>query len=252
MPNIEIPNELTGLFHMYNDKLLADDGLSDVDVLMLSLYFLESDGKKAGRTQEDIKKLFLSLGRKENNFNVALHRAKAQNFLEANNKMLYFLTKGLKKVWELTGNKGKKRVYILKEGQQFTAIKLFEGFINTEMEGEEILLCDPFIDATTLYPFTSLKGKCKSLKILTSNIHDFEKLREYVKKFEKELNCKVEIKKITKCHDRWIISNDSCWSIGGSLKDLGNKDTIITDIRTVNDSLTDLFKERWGEAEKIL
>ena len=68
--------------------------------------------------------------------------------------------------------------------------------------------------------------------------------------FEREYGIKVEIRINKKIHDRFIIAGNKCWHIGTSIKDLGNKDTIIKDLSEVCDSLRYLFEERWNEDEK--
>lgn len=249
--NLEIIPSISGLLHKYNDKFLADDSLSNVDVLLLSLYLIEKKNQKTGVTYTEIKEIFFSLGRTENNFNVAIHRAKKQNLIEEKEKAFYFLIQGLKQIWKILGKTEKSKVWILKSGEFFTSIKLFEEFIQNEIKDEEMLLFDPYISSNTLYPFSMLKGKLKTIKILTSNIHEEEKFKEYKKKFEKEFSINLQVKKNLKIHDRWLISGEKCWSIGSSIKDLGNKDTTIHELDGVKNSLTELFKFRWDEAEEF-
>jgi hypothetical protein len=248
--DLEIVPQISGLLHKYNDKFLADDSLSNVEVLLLSLYLIEQKNKKAGATYSEVKEFFLSLGRKENNFTVAIHRAKKQDLVEEKENVFYFLIGGLKNIWKVLGKIEKSRVCILKSGEFFTAIKLFEEFLQNEMNNEEILLFDPHIASSTLYPFSVLKGKIKSIRILTSNIYETEKFKEYKNKFEKEIGAKVTICKNLKIHDRWLICGEKCWSIGSSIKDLGNKDTMIQELEVTN-SLKDLFQLRWDESEEF-
>jgi len=242
---------ISGLFHKYGDRFLADDSLTNVDVLLLSLYLIEQRTKTVGAPYSDVKELFVSLGRKEDGFKVSVFRAKKESLIEDRENTLSFLVKGLKKVWAFIGQIAKSRVYILKSGEHFTAIKLFEEFLQNEMKDGEILLSDTWISPSTLFPFSTLKGKLKYFRILTSNITEIEKFREYKKKFEKEMELKLEIRKNTKVHDRWLICGEKCWSLGGSIKDLGNKDTIISELNDVKDSLKELFEVRWEESEKF-
>ena len=231
--NLEKFSEISGLFHPYNHSYLADDSLTDVDVLLLSIFVIEKISEKNGAKYEEAKELFISLGRKEDT------------------GLLYFLIKGLKKLQKIIGQTGKEPVYIIKSGQNFTAIKLFEDFLVSEMKSDEILLCDSYISPSTLHPFSTLKGKLKNLKILTTNVFEHDKLKDYVANFKKELNVNIEVRKTTKIHDRYIINGESAWSIGSSIKDLGNKDTLIKDLVEVHASLKDLFMERWNESSKI-
>lgn len=240
-------SKISGLIHKYNDRYLADDSLSDFDVLLLSIYLIDQKHKKSGAKYNEVKNLFISLGRKEANFRVAVHNAKKQSFIEEKEKVFYFLIKGLKKIRNILGQMGKSTVYIIKSGENFTAIKLFEEFLSNEMKGKEILLCDPYVSSSTLFPFVVLKGKLKNIKILSSNVWESEKFKEYKKRFEKETNIKVDVKVNKKIHDRYIICGKKCWSIGTSIKDLGNKDTVIKELTEVSNSLNDLFLERWNE-----
>lgn len=110
-------------------------------------------------------------------------------------------------------------------------------------------LCDPYVSPSILYPFSALKGDLKILRILTSNIYDSDKFVDYRRKFEKEMKLVVEVRKSRQIHDRYLLAQGRCWSIGSSIKDLGNKDTIVKEITEVAESLTDLFAKRWAEAE---
>lgn len=242
---------LSGLLHKYNDKFLADDSLSDVDVLLLSLHLIEQKNNKAGTQYEQLKHYFSSLGRKESSFRFRMRDAKKQGLIEEKDEIWYFTIKGLKKIWAISGQIGKSGVYLIKSGEHFTAIKLLEEFLQTEIKHEEILLFDPHIAPNTLNPFSILKGKLKHLKILTSNIYEENKFRDYKTKFERELNSKVEIRINMNGHDRWLICGERCWAIGSSIKDIGNKDTSITELPGVALSLSELFETRWKESKQF-
>ncbi len=225
----------------------SDDSLSDMDVLLLVIYLIEHNNNKAGADYEAIKKLFISFGRKERpNFPVSIHNAKKQDFIEDKNKTIFFLIKGLKKIRKLLGQLEKSPVHIIKSGQNFTAIKLFEEFLMGEMQGNEILLCDSYISPVTLHPFSILNGRVQSLKILTANIFESDKLKDYQRSFKKETEINVEIKINKKIHERFLICGKKCWSIGSSIKDLGNKDAIIKEVTEVLESLRELFVERFN------
>ncbi|HLC50625.1 MAG TPA: hypothetical protein VJI97_04330 [Candidatus Nanoarchaeia archaeon] len=236
---------LSGLILKNFDRYVARDDLSDTEVLLLTMYVLENDVKKAGVVYDESKDFFLSLGRKDNNFRVALHRATASGLVEVKEKKVFFLGKGLKFIQDLLGRTSKSKVFLVKSGSHFTAIKLFEEFLQNEMDESEIRLSDPHISPDTLHPFSILKGKAKKLMISTSKVYEEEKFKSYKDKFEKETGISIEVRINFKIHDRWIINGDKSWSIGTSIKDFGNKDTIITDISNVKDSLEDLFNERW-------
>lgn len=243
---ITIPAELSGILQKHHDTVIADASISDLDVILISIYLLENENKKAGAHYDEVKKLFISFGRKNDNFKVNVFLAKKRGILSEKDRTFYFQSIGLKKIRDMIGQVGKSPVFIVKSGENFSAIKSFEEFLDSNVTGE-VLLCDSYISHLTLFPFSILKGKMKSLKILTSKIHESEKFEEYKNKLASELNISVDFKKNKKIHDRFIIYSDKCWSFGASIKDLGNKDTIIKDISEVYSSMKELFNERWSE-----
>ncbi len=246
---IEIPLEISGLMHEHHDRLLADESLADLDVILLSLYLIESKNKKAGVKYDASKNLFVLLGRKKANYKANIYLAKKQNLIEAKDTILNFTIKGLKRIRTLLGQVEKTPVYVIKSGQSFSAIMLFEKFLSTEINAEELLLCDPHISASTLFPLATLKGKVKTINILTSNIYDSSKFEAYRDKMQKETGANIDVRVSRKIHDRYLISNDRCWTIGTSIKDLGNKDTTIREISEVSNSMRELFIERWSETK---
>jgi len=121
------------------------------------------------------------------------------------------------------------------------------------VRGDYLKIVDPHISSETIFPFTGIiKKNVKEIKILTSKIYDEEKLIGYLKKLEKESKVKINIKINQRGHDRLLISKNSCWSIGTSIKDLGNKDSIIKEIIEIKDSLEGLFDDRWRESKSIV
>ena len=237
----------SGLLHKYNDRILADESLSDMDVLLLSIFLIDENKQKAGAKYGEVKDYFISFGRKYNNFKVTIHNAKKQSFIEDKDKIIFLLVKGLKRIRKFLGQIEKSPVYVIKSGENFSALKLFEEFLKNEINKNELLICDPYISHLSLFPFTILNGKLKSIKILTANIFDSTKFKEYAKKMKKEMSVSIDVKTNKKIHDRFMICGNRCWSFGTSLKDLGNKDTLFKEISEVSNSMKDLFLERWNE-----
>lgn len=248
---VELPEELSGLFHRHYDKILVDDSLSDLDVVLLSVYLNERSNNKAGVSYADCKYTFTFLGRKEVNFKANIYLAKKNSLVELADSAIFLTIHGLKRIRAILGQVEKSPVHVIKSGQNFTAVKLLEEFLVNEIDSEEISLCDAYLSSTTLFPFSTLSGRVRSIRILTSNVYDSDKFREYKAKFEKENGIAVEVKVSSKIHDRYLISGDKCWSFGASIKDLGNKDTTIREISEVTSSIRDLFEERWKESSSF-
>ena len=245
----EIPKELSGLFRRHYDQIVIDSSLKSIDKILAVMYLLEKKNKKAGIEYDKIRSMILDSGMKDNGFRAYLHRAKENALIMENNRRFYFLGDGLKRIENILGQSGKVPVKIIKSGQHLTAVKLFEEFLHQQSQNQDILLCDPCISADTLHPFSGLKDKIKSLKILTTNICYKGRFENYKNKLEKELGIEVSSHINSRIHDRFIIFGDSCWSIGSSIKDLGNKDTLITEIPDVAISMKQLFMDRWMETK---
>jgi len=243
----EMPSELSGILQKHHNTIIADDSLSDLDVLLVSNYLIENSNERAGVNYSDSKNLFVNFGRKDTNFKVNIYNAKKKSLIKELDRKLYFLSGGLKRIRNLLGQVSKSPVYVIKSGQDFSAIKLFEEFLIGQLDNVDVLLCDSYISHISLFPFSRLKGKIKSLKILTSNIRDATQFEVYRKKMAKEFGVPIEVKINKKIHDRFIIFGNKCWSLGCSIKDLGNKDTTIREISEVVSSMKELFNERWAE-----
>lgn len=90
-----------------------------------------------------------------------------------------------------------------------------------------------------------------AMRILSSNLYDQDKFTSYQEKMKKENQLSIEVRKTYKLHDRYIVAGEKSWSIGTSIKDLGNKDTLIIEVPGVASSLKDLFEQRWSEASSF-
>jgi hypothetical protein len=69
--------------------------------------------------------------------------------------------------------------------------------------------------------------------------------------FEKEGKIEIEVKTTKNIHDRFIISDNRAWSIGTSIKDIGKKDSVISDQFSIRDTLLELLNERWNNSQVI-
>lgn len=240
--------DVTAIFHEYHGNYQADDILSNSDVVLLAIFLR----KGLGKSTEDykVRGAYCSLGRGLDTWENAVAQATKDGLIEIIKRGLEttmrLLIAGLKRAEDIFSLSGTKH-HIFKSGKTFTAQKQFENFLRTEIGKDDILLCDPYASPSTLYPFSELWGKIDSLKILTTNINEREKLDTYIKKIKDEMKITVEVKTNQKIHDRFLISGNKCWLIGTSIKDLGNKDCVIKDVSEIAQSLTDLFWKRWNE-----
>lgn len=124
----------------------------------------------------------------------------------------------------------KPRQGIFFDGQIFDAYKLLISIVKDA--DKSIFIIDNYIDESILTLLTKRKPKV-DVKIFTKNITKQIKLD--IKKYNKQY-AKVELIKLNKAHDRFIvIDNKEVYHIGASLKDLGKKWFAFT--KMDNDSL---------------
>lgn len=244
---LDIPPEFSGAVQEHYDRYIADASLSDPEVLLLSVYIVEFSHQTAGAEYAETKETFVALSRREDNFRKAIHVTR-QKYLDLEGTRLYFRAEGLELLRKKLGQIGKSPVYVVKSGQQFSGIKLFENFLTNEMKNKELLICDPYVSHITLFPLSILTGTLTNVRLLTANVFEEEKFRHYSERLSKESGITLETRLNRKIHDRYLISGESCWALGTSIKDIGNKDTTIRDISEVIASMTSLFQERWNES----
>lgn len=160
--------------------------------------------------------------------------------------------KGFESLQKILGKMSGGKSRLILAGTKFQSRMNFVEFLSELPKNNEIKLADSYISSTTLHPFSFLKGKVGKIRILTSKITGVDSIfKNDVLDFVKETNIELEIRRNSDIHDRYLIAGNEVWSIGTSIKDLGNKDAIITQIETVKDSIADLFEIRWAESKKI-
>lgn len=245
----EFLSPLGGLVQEYHDRFFIDDSLVDRDVLLLCVYVSDHKAGVTGADYDSLRQIFVTLGKKIRNFPATLSVLGRDGFVDYDrkSKKIFFTSKGLKRVKEILGEYQDITVYVLKAGQKFSSAKLFEQFLSDQITAPTVLLCDAFIAAQTLFPFSALSGSLKELRILTQNIFDHDKYYEYKKRLKKESGITVLEKTNDKIHDRYLVSGKGAWIIGTSIKDLGNKDSIIKEVKELHDTLSSGFETRWKE-----
>ena len=143
----------------------------------------------------------------------------------------------------------KKIDMLIKAGTTWVVDKLLNDLYSKNGISQEILLCDSWISTATLRPFSIFKGKTKVLKILTFNVAEsYSALQSYIEGFTTVNSITVEIRKTARAHDRYLLYGNNCFLFGASLKDVGKKDTTITQDNASNSTFRSLFLERWRES----
>ena len=246
------------LVHEFHGKLLLDNDFPDSKALLICLYMCCNKNKKAEVSYSEVKNLFLEFGRNEQNFKANLHNARKQDLvnekLEEKAKLLYLTIKGLKAVKDLVGDTVGVRTWVIEAGKVYSGKKLFQEVVLSSV-GSSLKICDPYCGARTIDLLSGIGHNCRVM-ILTQSIETKGSFQRELEDFQKEysgIDIEVRVFSASTLHDRYAISDDNCWSIGSSLKDLGNKDTIVTKLGDeIRYALEEMFEERWKRSSPLV
>lgn len=192
----------------------------------------------------------MKIGRKEPNFNVNLGNLKKKGFVdekvEKGIRVIALTIEGLKAAKAQMPTIG-ENTWIIESGKTFSGKKLFRDIVLTNV-GTYLKICDPYCGVRILDLLTEITNNCK-ISLLTQKVDKEPEFKRELADFKKELpNIDIEVRIFTanKLHDRYLITDKMCWSIGASLKDLGNKDTLITKLgEDIRQALEETFESRW-------
>lgn len=142
---------------------------------------------------------------------------------------------------------------LLEAGNVYTSMKVLRETLKKAKGYLRIL--DPYVEAEVL---DALVGVPKDLPIelLTANTggdlksktteRDFKRFAQERGRFE------ARKKKDMRLHDRYILTNDMCYLVGSSLKDIGRKTTMIVPLPDLKNQIESLFKNEWAQASIIV
>jgi hypothetical protein len=239
---------------IFHDTIYIDGKKIKIkDRFVLCVYMLCNKNKKGEINGEDLKEFFIQLNKskskfKSQYFNVYLKENQKDGYIECDNNLVQLTAKGYKRVKELLANEEFPiKTFIIKAGQTYSGKRQVQELIINKLTGT-IKLCDPYIATRTLDLFINVQQPIE-LKILTSNISDKDKFKRDIDDLVKEKGFKISIRTLQNIHDRYMIFGDDVISFGTSLKDLGNKDTIISYLpKDITKGLEELFDERFNKA----
>lgn len=112
-----------------------------------------------------------------------------------------------------------------------------------------VILVDQYIGVRTL---DCLRGVAEPILVLTGTQRQSleDGFLRSLADFKIEGH-KVEIRKHAKLHDRYLIFNERCWLIGGSLKDAGKKTFSMIEVVDTKQAIVTAVEQKWKESEPI-
>lgn len=120
----------------------------------------------------------------------------------------------------------------------------------TEILGKELntydKIVDPYISVDTIAVLSAIPKEITIL-VLTENVEDLEQVRNKAA----SIGRKIQIKRTSKLHDRFILTQGSGWAVGHSLKDFGKRMSYITRMTSSTDAEIE-FDTRWVESVSLI
>jgi hypothetical protein len=245
------------LFHEFHGKLLIDDKLTDSEVLLISVYMCCNKEQKAEISYYEAKDTFLKFGRKGQNFYVNMGLLKKRGLIDEEarkeTRFLSLTIEGLKATKALITDTVGTSTWFIESGKAFSGKKLFKEIVLSAV-GSYMKICDPYCGVRILDLLSEISENCK-ISLLTQTVEKEAQFKRELADFKKELpNIDIEVRifATNKLHDRYIITESTCWSIGSSLKDLGNKDTLVTKLTDeIRQAIEETFEARWKISNPI-
>ncbi len=245
-------------------------GLNNLELLLLTCYIrlLIKGSMKYPYAYGDTEDIYTYLGGTVSDIESTLFKGKQEGLLGSYvddepverrgfydnypNVPLISGNRGYEELQKILGKMSGGRSRLIVAGTKFSARMNFVEFLSELPKNEEIRLVDSYIDSFTLHPFASMKSALNKLRIITHEITENDSIfKKKVSEFVEETGIKLEMKQSDSIHDRYIIYGNEIWSLGASIKDLGNKDAIVSKVDTLTTSISDLFEIRWEAAKQV-
>jgi hypothetical protein len=144
-------------------------------------------------------------------------------------------------------NASAERQVILRAGEPLNANLVLRQIFQSAQSSIDII--DPYL-GDRLFTLLSAKQSQVSIRILSASVKPVD--RQTAADFKKQYGGLELREQNSGIHDRFIIiDRRSAYMIGHSLKDLGSKDTALTEAPDPN-SVINLFEDRWNAAQNLV
>lgn len=257
---IESDDELKAIMNKIG-RVYLPSGLSNIELMVLAVYIRTRINSRVcnSTSYQDTKKIFNYLGGNFSEYSNILKEGSSSGALgffdqveEIDRKTHSVIVpvisgnQGYEVLQKILGKISGGRSRLIVAGTKFSSRMNFVEFLNEKKDINDVRLVDSYINSQTLLTFATMEKKPVKLRVITANItQNSDSFANDLKEFVKESGTDLEIRLSKDVHDRYIIFGSEVWSLGSSIKDLGNKDAIISQIESLRNSIIDLFEVRW-------
>ncbi|MBF9233326.1 hypothetical protein [Microvirga alba] len=135
--------------------------------------------------------------------------------------------------------------------QALSSIRKLEDVLS-QLSGE-VRVCDTYINNHTI-DYLALCTKSTSIKLLTENIQESNKLKRDLAAFTKEHSTPLEIRQASpgQLHDRYFIHQHGLLLVGASLKDISKKQSMVVSLsQNFAREMARAFDGIWSRANRF-
>ncbi len=147
---------------------------------------------------------------------------------------------------ELNGEHEIGKVY--DANKQYDFFRDLKEIINSAKN--RIFIIDPYFNEKSFNTYLSEVSSNVKINVLSSKL---DNLQDHIAKHQEQHQSNITLKKTRNIHDRIIfIDNDTCWIVGGSIKDAGKKPTYL--IPLYNELVgikSSIYEEIWDKATTV-
>ncbi len=142
---------------------------------------------------------------------------------------------------------------VFENGRQYDAYISIKNRITTATK--KLIIVDPWVNSD-LFKLLENTQQGVQIQILTTNcLGDFSLTAEKFKKqIQQDKQIKMDVRKSNRFHDRFLIIDDKVFHLGASIKDAGNKMSVMQEIIGVEfkTDITKIVLNYWDSAEVIM
>lgn len=208
-----------------------------------------SDGKRSEPT--DIAQVMVDHFKIPANAKSVYDVLKISKDIHRDSKGYKLMKSGLDK---LPSQENEEKSIVIEANRPFLAksISLRDTFI--VMKGP-VLICDPYLDSSTLSFLYRNFSKETRINFLTQTIKDIPtgSILSQIEELKKEgYTIDIRVYSKSELHDRYVINSDNLWLSGNSFNGLGNKESFLTKAGLdIKESVMTTFNHRWKASKPL-
>ena len=144
---------------------------------------------------------------------------------------------------------GEPAAHLIAPGTPHSAYVLLREMIAGA--AQHLFMVDPYVDHTLLVLLSNVKSSVE-IRILTRQRNLPADFAEELRRFVRQKQVKIEVRVgLHDFHDRFLVVDDRLFFSGASFKQLGDKGSVITEIKDIQPQVVSSLEQRWDSASPL-